>query len=612
MDVFILNLPTELLIVVASYLSSRDKAKLQYVSQRLRTVSETPSLWREFVWDYYDTREELCVKNVLKRCGEHIKRLAFPGYLTPKLNEMLQYCNNVRHVSLPVVMTLSPDQLALLGEAVQHMKHLHTLDIGWDTAAVDIKSVLLIGARLHELTLFIRECALLKYDSWLDEWLGVGCRPSTLNIIFTIRPIRSKPDFKRWHEWNSRVPAGRTACLQVYPCLRLSLNLSLVMPIFQVEFGQAAAFPYVQAKQCGLQGLEYLQLTDCCKDGKVSCKATTIPEGSQRGILLRQNISSIGFITHFNIMWQSSNFLPDHLEQLAMACPNLQQLILRGSCKCLSNLKGLRAVASYCGSLHGLNISDISVTELESQIKLWEILSSMKLTHLAVDYCIISPRVNKEYLVSVFVNFFNLVALEYWHRIGFCDACSKAPVADCSLLSHFPSLQYARVFNCHSTSAQNIITSCKKLKFCRIVAKRPSLLLSTAYNINLQHLFIDASYTDMPDAFMSSVSAHGELVHVFLSVASATIVGIGMLIENSSKLITFQTLLEIRDKDDNILPINEFLKCEMILRQKFHHRQLFYKGGYKMLQQSVYHDKHLLDISFLEETNVYYLGDANF
>ena len=63
-------------------------------------------------------REELCVKNVLKRCGEHIKRLAFTGYLTPKLNEMLQYCNNVRHVSLPVVMTLSPDQLALLGEAV--------------------------------------------------------------------------------------------------------------------------------------------------------------------------------------------------------------------------------------------------------------------------------------------------------------------------------------------------------------------------------------------------------------------------------------------------------------------------------------------------------------
>ena len=91
------------------------------------------------------------MKNVLKRCGEHIKRLSFPGYLTPKLDETLQYCNNVRHVSLPVVMTLSPDQL---GEAVQHMKHLYTLDIGWDTD--NIKPLLLIGSNLQELTLYVR------------------------------------------------------------------------------------------------------------------------------------------------------------------------------------------------------------------------------------------------------------------------------------------------------------------------------------------------------------------------------------------------------------------------------------------------------------------------
>ena len=166
MKVSILSLPTELLIIVISYLSSRDRMKLRYVSQHLRIVSETPSLWHEFVWDYFDIREELCVKNVLKRCGKHMKRLAFPGYLTPKIDDMLQYCNNVRHVSLPVLMTLSPDQLALLGEAVQHMKHLHTLEIGWDGYCDVIESLLLIGSNLQELTLYVREC--MQVNCWMN------------------------------------------------------------------------------------------------------------------------------------------------------------------------------------------------------------------------------------------------------------------------------------------------------------------------------------------------------------------------------------------------------------------------------------------------------------
>ena len=92
MEHSVLALPIELLVVIVKYLSSRDRVKLQYVSQRLRIVSETPSPWREYVWDYYDTREELCVKNVLQRCGEYItERLAFPGCLTPKLDEILQW-----------------------------------------------------------------------------------------------------------------------------------------------------------------------------------------------------------------------------------------------------------------------------------------------------------------------------------------------------------------------------------------------------------------------------------------------------------------------------------------------------------------------------------------
>ena len=58
-------------------------------------MSETPSLWREFVWPLYDRREERSVMNVLKACGDYIKRLVFPDHVMPStLIEMLNHCKN--------------------------------------------------------------------------------------------------------------------------------------------------------------------------------------------------------------------------------------------------------------------------------------------------------------------------------------------------------------------------------------------------------------------------------------------------------------------------------------------------------------------------------------
>jgi len=95
-----LGLPVELIVFIISFLSSvHDRVKLQYVSRTLRFVIErAPSLWSEFVWPYYDSREECCVM-----CGEHIRVLAFPNYsrAPSTLVEMLQYCSNVQHLSLP-------------------------------------------------------------------------------------------------------------------------------------------------------------------------------------------------------------------------------------------------------------------------------------------------------------------------------------------------------------------------------------------------------------------------------------------------------------------------------------------------------------------------------
>ena len=82
----LLTLPTELLVYILMFLPTvRDKVKMKYVSHRLQSVIEVPSLWSEFVWPYYDSREERCVINLLKSCGGYMKTISFPDYVPPPL-----------------------------------------------------------------------------------------------------------------------------------------------------------------------------------------------------------------------------------------------------------------------------------------------------------------------------------------------------------------------------------------------------------------------------------------------------------------------------------------------------------------------------------------------
>ena len=159
-----LTLPTELLVIIISFLSStRDKVKIRYVSHRLRSVIETPSLWRTFVWPYYDDREELCIKNVLKTCGKYVKKMIFPSTFptrvtSSKLVKTLQYCSSVTYLSLPERTVFSEGELK---EAVKHMEQLEYLKVYlWFkgnrfSQHANIKPLLLIGANCKELTIYV-------------------------------------------------------------------------------------------------------------------------------------------------------------------------------------------------------------------------------------------------------------------------------------------------------------------------------------------------------------------------------------------------------------------------------------------------------------------------
>ena len=67
----LLILPTELLVMILSYLSIHDIVSMQFASQRFKEISETPSLWKKFVWADYEPRH----KQLLEVTTASVKKL---------------------------------------------------------------------------------------------------------------------------------------------------------------------------------------------------------------------------------------------------------------------------------------------------------------------------------------------------------------------------------------------------------------------------------------------------------------------------------------------------------------------------------------------------------
>ena len=98
----LVNLPTELLIIILSYLPIRDIISMQFVSQRFKKISEIPLLWKKCIWSDYEPRHVCSVSKVLKAHGEHVRRIFFPAHVTSaNILEMAHCCPKITHLSLP-------------------------------------------------------------------------------------------------------------------------------------------------------------------------------------------------------------------------------------------------------------------------------------------------------------------------------------------------------------------------------------------------------------------------------------------------------------------------------------------------------------------------------
>ena len=587
----LLMLPTELLVYIISFLSSlHDKVKLRYVSRWLRYVIDhegTPSLWREFVWPYCDSREECSVKEVLKVCGQHIKVLSFPysRVTSTRLVEMLQYCSNVQHLSLPSTK-LDPKQLRM---AIHHMGCLQTLEV-WVNGDSDIKQLLLNTGQLREFTIISldRYC---NHNSFCPElsivkrWNESQFRPPNLNVTVLTDLVWSTEELMDYATQLTTIPTGTTANFKLYiRSSKVPLNFSPTLPYFQlkVEGSGQVTIPYVKLRDFGILGLsnDVMLMTHCQYGGRTLYMVRYV----YYNYIVNKIMDSTYFVrcgnlscaTHF-YLFQCFSLCSGHLQQLAIACPNLQRLNLQDCYDCLESLQGLQAVASHCHNLQGLNLLGICVTKVEDQIQLWEILSNMKLTHLGVAFCVLTPEAaNKEKLICLYQKCWTNRGIQCSYSLECCLKHSTSE--DVLMLSYFPSLNYIYLDLCPDltppTIVQDVINNCAELNLFYCDCSYHLSLNLSHNNHNLQQLYIHSPNTDVPDHFMTSVSAHGGLVHVVMRIGYLTFGGITSLVRNSPKLITLH--LCVHHEVGNVENFNASLK------KLFWNRKLFTIGHYKV------------------------------
>ena len=334
------------------------------------------------------------------------------------------------------------------------MVQLCNLDVQWN---VNLVPLLSIGTKLKELTvrLVIMNDEFEDLESSLSvvigNWISKNFVPQNINIHCMY--MLHKDLLKSWSQWNPSSPTdGNVGYIRVYDSLKVPLDLFHAMPVFQLQFGQGVMLPLLDASRFGGGGEDLLLMTGCSHGNRVAYKVKEWRRdiNTIQSEQLNCGVSSLEFVTECDL--SSCAFDSVHLEQLAVMCPNLQRLDLSENSHCLKSLQGLRAIANCCDNLQGLNLLGIKVTEVENHMQLWEILSNMKLTHLAIDFCVMMPSENddkyKQNLIGLYQKCCCLQALLLGHieRAGMlnCPNCNGFTDSHIALLSHFPMLTYCK------------------------------------------------------------------------------------------------------------------------------------------------------------------------
>ena len=571
----LITLPIELLVYICSFLSVRDVVKIRCVSKILRYVGETPSLWKTFIWSIYPPRESELLEHVLKMFGEHVRQFHFADVPPSRLEVMLKLCKNVTHLSLP--MFTYYNELGKLEKIVCSMASLQILDIQGCSTGINIQKLFKLASNLKELSIYHRlrhHGSIFDYRSsdssfemskWIEQWANLNYLPRKLNVVVGLcNPSGFLKDcltVLKNKKLSKILDLPNIAWFNI--CLQKSTDFVSVVPYIQVRITDSSVtLPSVRSVSLGLdfpwKNLRYprdhiFHLTQGSYHGKKVHRAwLNAIDGIGEYIDNSVTIASLTSVTFFaaNII---CSFLPEHLEWLSIACPNLQRLDLSNNPRCLSDLQGLRSVANNCRNLKYLNLQ-ICEEDIDPHIygftldkdELWEILCTMHLTQLSVvEWVFDSYSLQNE---NMFRNYLSLQALEVINQTARSSPPGFRSGYDLLPLSYFPSITSYKLGgrSIYDDYGLKQIFSCRYLRCLLLHFTFGENTLSLPLECQctcLQELYIYGEKTVLAETFINALYSHGGLEHVVLHVKSLTVRSITSLIEYSPDLVTFEMAL---------------------------------------------------------------------
>ena len=515
----LINLPTEILVKILFYLPICDRMGMRHISQRFRYVAEIPLLWKEFT--VYNQENRPCLKryhvgimaNLLKVIGEHVRKVYVSNMLTEKVLQMV-WNTNWRNVT--DLILYDGDYLS---EFIQSMPHLQNLklmcglygyyhiaseDIDYSCAVVDMAGLLgIIEGRIRKLDCYLMNSCEHEYVvGGIQKFANEGhVLPSIINIFseFWIKATNNdntvnspRVTFKLFKFWSKSAFNLSSFEINLYDHTEtIPMNIFPHVPVRTYKFGAAEATPtLIRFSDYGIVNLKdrIFHLSEYIDDHGMISHVVTLDHGDCRHSLLEErhlSCTHLHTVSYVDISYQNVN--SNHLQQLAVVCPNLQQLYLKGNVNCLKDLQGLHAIVNTCQNLKSLNLAGISALLVESYLLLWELLSSIKkLTYLAIDLCMILlydfDDDDEQKLFTMCKGCHSLLALDIYlgegHRereyrkYTWCQHRGRERSIECNninenfLFSHFPSLAYCTMSDRYSSGA-HAVTDCHYLKYLR-------------------------------------------------------------------------------------------------------------------------------------------------
>ena len=582
----LLNLPDEILLFIISFLPSRECLSVKSTCRRLQVIASDPSVWHTTAWQYRGPQDDKQLTQALKLSAPQLSKCTLvmvtayscsPSKFLPILRRSstitsltivgCQFtCRQFDAIlsSLPRIeefkVQLSFTSKSAVIDAVEVASHLKSLVImmPYPVYYSPLDQILLawangtlfcppdIGVQFsadiyHKKQLeLIAECLcclILKKEPSLP--------PTAISLsILSYLLLSPAPHTARLCIYNS--PSAFSS-LPEYPSLALEFGPSKppIMPVAQLDCIGLEEDEHLFLTGNELNSSDYLAVTfyKMPTPHRIPCAVSSIPSSLTRLFLD-----------------QCTSLNSTSLEAIAEQCPDLIRLSLCGCSSSLMDLGGLAAVAAKCSKLKDLNLLQIHRRSVPCTGLLWEVVSRMHLTCLAVDACMLRPlpdadsrgsagnskRVSRVPIPSLRVTdqirsslraMTSLTALEVNCLRNECLFLSF----EVSLVSEVSCLEYLRLDNLSSSlQSLNSFESIQQLKYLYLKKYSPGRLIlpsSKTFYSDLEQLCFDANETTLTLDIITSITSGGKLTHAFLSVRSIDEKCILHFIQNSPQLL---------------------------------------------------------------------------